>query len=313
MAFLTVSFIVHGDYSHIETALDSLFAQTQILCDVYVTINTGEAPQVDHLRQRYPTVRFLINERSRGFASNHNAVLRLAQTPYVALLNDDVHVLPHTFDVLVDYLDAHPDVGLVGPLVENPDGSPQLSSFSDPTLLRMIYRISGLSQITRHGGPVRRMAQRIGLAQRLSVESLNTDMRTREVPVIVGVSMVVRREAYLQAGMMDEDTLVYGEEIGWHWRLRQHGWKVALVTEARIIHYNPQSDLMDWKLAEHRKSILNYFIRYRSRWQALAIRAAIIGFHTFYTAVYWPFNRRLAADNWRAAQIGLAWGISTHG
>jgi hypothetical protein len=304
---LTISFIVHDDFSHIEAALRSLQQNTRSLYIAYVTINTGFVPMVDQLRPAFPEVRFVVNDQPRGFAANHNAIMLIADTPYVALLNDDVTFTPGALDTLLAYLDAHDDVGLVGPLVQNPDGTPQLSAFSDPSLFRMLYKISGLGSLTRHGGLVRRMLQRFGLARRLGVESLNTELITHFVPVIVGVSMVVRRQAYLDAGLIDEGTLMYGEEVGWHWRLRQHGWKLALVTEAQITHYNPQSELTGWKLAEHRKSILQYFLNYRSRTQTLIIRCAIIGVHTIGTLVYLPLNRAKSRAHWQAVKVGLYW------
>ncbi len=308
-ALLTISFIVHDDFSHIQTALHSLQENTHIPYVTYLTINTGFAPAVDQLRLEYPSAIIVINDHPRGFAENHNVIMRLADTPYVAILNDDVCLNPGTLDTLVAYLEAHPDVGLVGPIVQNPDGTPQLSSFNDPSLFRMLYKISGMGYLTRHGGLVRRSLQRMGIAQRMRIESLNTQPVTHSVPVIVGVSMVVRRKAYLDAGLMDEATRVYGEEMGWHWRLREHGWKIVLVAEAQITHYNPQSELRGWKLAEHRKSILHYFSTYKSKTQAAIIRIAIIGTHSLMALCYFPFDRKTAHDHWQAVKIGLYWKL----
>jgi N-acetylglucosaminyl-diphospho-decaprenol L-rhamnosyltransferase len=213
-AQVTVSFIVHNDYSHIQNTLENLYATAQTPCVVYLTLNTGESAQSDQIRAKFPDVRIRVNAAPQGFAANHNAIMKLAETPYVALLNDDITFQPGALDTLLEYLQAHADVGLVGPAVENPDGSPQLSTFSDPTLARMLYHISGMNRFTQHGGLVRRLLQRLRIARRLNVESLNTEPVIRDVPVVVGVAMVVRREAYLQAGLMDEHTLFYGEEIG---------------------------------------------------------------------------------------------------
>ncbi|MCC7207910.1 MAG: glycosyltransferase [Anaerolineae bacterium] len=288
---LTVSFIVHEDFSHIWTALSSLYSSTELPVQVYLTVNSGLAPEVEALQRKYPDIKILVNETRRGFAANHNAILRLAQTPYIALLNDDIQIHAGALDTLVRFLEDHQDVGLVGPLIVFPDGSPHLSSFSDPSLFRMLYVISGLSSLTRHGGLIRHTLQWIGIAQRLGVDSLKTDQSTRPVPVIVGVSMVVRRAAYEEAGLMDETTVVFGEEFGWHWRLRQHGWRIYLVAEAQVTHFNLDQEAKGWKLVEHRKGILGYFVRYRPRWQAALIRAALLTVHSVGATVAWALRR----------------------
>jgi GT2 family glycosyltransferase len=297
---ITAHLIVHQDFSHIYDALRSLIENTHIPMQVVVTVNAGSIEDTEQLQHTFPNVHVKMNQQAHGFAANHNAVLRLANTPYVVLLNDDVVVQSNALDTLVAYLENHPEAGLVGPLIVNPDGSPQQSAFSDPSLFRMLYKISGLGHLTAHGSIVRRLVLQVGLVNAASFQTTSGD-----VPVIVGVCMVVRRSAYQMAGVMDEDTLVYAEEFGWQWRLRKQGWRVVLVSEARITHFNPQQELTGWRLAEHRKGILNYYLRYRSHWQALMIRAGIVFFHTLWAVLNMPFRHSEAHSHWLAVRVGL--------
>lgn len=307
---LTVSFIVHNDFSHIGAALDSLYQTTTMPMQVYLTINSGAEAEVERIRATYPQVQTRINAQPIGFAANHNAIMRLARTPFVALVNDDVTFQPQALDRLVGYLEAHADAGLVGPRVLNPDGSMQLSTFSDPALLRMLFHISGLGKFTAHGGVFRLFLQRTGIARLLRVESLNREPTTRDVPVIVGVCMVARREAFLQAGLMDEVTRVYGEEMGWHWRLRQHGWRVVFLPSACVTHHNLSQDLSGWKLTEYRKSVLAYFVQYRPAWQAFVIRLSIVLTHLLAALVNMPFRRDAARTHWQTVRMALTWKLA---
>ncbi len=304
---VTVHFVVHYDFSHISTALASLYENTQLPVDVYVTINAGQRSEVDGLIAQFPNIHIVVNKTPQGFAANHNRILRRAQTPFVALLNDDVFIHPQMLDRLVEHLERNPDVGLVGPKVLNPDGTPQLSVFSDPTLLRMLWRISGISRLTEQGGIIRNTVQRFRIATWLSPESLRPLDFDRSVSVVVGVSMIVRRSSCLDAGLMDEDTLVYGEEFGWHLRLRQHGWKVVFVSGACITHYNIEQKVQGWKLVEHRKGILNYFHRYRPRWQTRVIRGGIVMAHGLAAIFQIPFDSAQASAHWKTVQLGLTW------
>lgn len=312
---LTAHFIIHDDFSHINRALMSLRDGTQQPHAVWVTINRGAAEQVAAIGRRWPTVDIQQNAAPQGFAANHNAAMRRCQTPYIALLNDDIAVHPAALDHIMAYLEANPDVGLCSPQIVNPDGSAQLSSFSDLSLLRALYKISGLGKLTPHGGLVRRLMTRTGLARLLGLESLRpttpADQQPRDVPVAVGVAMVVRRSAYESAGMMDEDTVMYGEEYGWHYRLRQAGWRVVLLPGATVTHYNPTTDLTGWKLAEHRKSLIALFTRYKPRWQSWLIRSAIVFFHSLYALLNWPFNRAESRAHAQAVRMALAFKLAS--
>jgi len=307
MNTLAVHLIVHDDFSHIYRAIDSVRANTAIPHEIHVTVNAGSPREIQNLRDTYPAISITTNPIPKGFAANHNSFMRLAETPYVALLNDDIYVHPHALDRLVEYLEAHPVVGLVGPVVKRTNGQTQASAYSDPTLPRMLFKILGLGYFTRQGSFLRHAVQETALAEIFDVESLKPQEYTRSVPVVVGVSMVVRRAAYEQAGLMDEDTLLYGEEFGWHWRLRQHGWQIALVADALITHFNETQDLSGWKLAEHQKSILNYFLLYRPHWQAAVIRASIVLAHAPLALLCLPFNQEWAHSHWQAACVGLTW------
>jgi GT2 family glycosyltransferase len=305
---LTVSLIVHDDFSHIHQTLACLLAMPAPPERIVVTINTTASQvEIERLQHTFPTIHLLINAEPAGFASNHNRVMALAATPFIALLNDDITFDPDAMDALIGVLQAQPDVGLVAPRIQSPDGSSQLAVFSDPTLFRSIYKISGAGSFTQQGGLARRILHRSGVAGLLGVESLNPDPTMREVPVARGVCMITRREVYQQVGGMDDDTRVYGEEYGWHWRIRQGGWRVMFVPQVVITHFNLSQPLDGWKLAEHRKSILNYFIRYRPCWQAQIIRASIVIFHGLWALLNLPFSRQRFDQHWQAAQVGLRW------
>lgn len=303
---LTVSIIIHHNFTYIRDVLNALLQHTTIPITIYVTFNTGNSAEGMSLQSEFPQVRYLVNETPQGFATNHNHVMKLAQTPYVALINDDVKIPPHMVDQIIQYLESDSQAGLVTPRVLNPDGTPQLTSFNDPSLWRMVYKISGLGYLTRQGSMGRNLLVRIGLNRLLKVSSLETITKSQSVPVAVGVAMFVRRHAYEEAGLMDEDTRVYGEEYGWHLRLRKLGWKVVVAGDVSIIHFNSEQELPGWKLAEHRKGILSYFHRYRPEWQANFLRATMIFFHGLRTLLSLPFSRKRAISEWQVVQMAIA-------
>jgi hypothetical protein len=303
---LTVSIVVHGNYKYIAPALQSVFQTTSLPCQVIVIINTGDDPLVDELRLHFPQVEFVVNQHPHGFASNHNYILQRAVTPYVAILNDDILLHGSVLDQLVQYLEQHPQVAVIGPRLNNPDGSQQVSVYSDPSLLRSLYRISGLAQFTSQNSRIRHLLQRSGVLRGVKVESLHFDNRVRSVEIIKGAAMVVRQSAVKTVGLMDETTLMYGEEPDWHLRFRQAGWQVIYFPEVEITHFGlgqANLKLRGRILIEDRRAILYYYVKHHPQWQARLMQTAIISTHLVWSMIWFPFNRLRSRDHLKVVQM----------
>lgn len=305
---VTVSLIVHRNFSYIADAVRSIYATTTTPPVIYVIINAGTEAETAAFRATFPEVQVIVNEKPVGFAANHNQIMRCAETAFVALLNDDIRLHDGALDTLLAYLQSHPDVGLVGGQLFNADGSKQVSVYSDPGLLRSIYKISGLASLTHQRSPLRRWLLRLGLGRLLHVESLVDNERVRDVPIIKGAVMVVRRAAYEQVGLMDETTLAYGEEADWHLRLRKAGWRVVFVPDAHITHYGQGQatlSLQGQSLIEDRRATLHYYHKHRPMWQAALIRGVIVISHGFWGGVWLAFNRQKSRVHFATAALGL--------
>lgn len=309
--YLTISIIVHGDFSHIRAALESIPRATAYPPRVIIVVNLATPEQTRALREAFPQYEFIVNAHPQGFAANHNRVMALALTPYVALLNDDIVLHEGALDMLTEYLDTHPTVGVVAPKLVNIDGSYQVSMYADPTLLRMMYKISGLARLTRQGGIVRTVLIRSGL---MRLPSLRVPREAESVDIVKGAAMVVRLSAYRQVGGMDEVSKAYGEEADWHLRFRQAGWQVAIVPQAVVTHVDSgqsQLKMQGWQLVEDRRAILNYFIKHKPAWQARMIRLTIVIVHGL-MGVLWAIMRSPRAEgHLQAARMGLRWRRTT--
>jgi hypothetical protein len=57
----------------------------------------------------------------------------------------------------------------------------------------------------------------------------------------LGAAMMVRRETIQQVGLLDDDFFMYCEEIDWCKRIREAGWEIYCLPEAKIVHFAGQS------------------------------------------------------------------------
>ena len=95
-----------------------------------------------------------------------------------------------------------------------------------PTPSASFYYAFGLAKLFPH---VRKF-------QQYQLSYLDPD---EEYPVdsLVGAFMLVRREAFEQVGLLDEDFFMYGEDIDWCYRMKQAGWEIYYYPRTSIIHY----------------------------------------------------------------------------
>lgn len=204
--------------------------------DIWVVDNGSRDDSAALVRERFPDVRLIVSPRNLGFAGGNNLALRqiLAEAPpgparrhhYVLLLNTDCFVEPDTIARTAQFLDRQPDVGIVGPKVLLPDGRLDLACRrSFPTPASAFWKLTGLS---------RRFPNSPRFA-RYNLTYLDPD-KTYEVDSVMGAYMMVRLAAIDDAGLLDERFFMYGEDLDWAYRIKQHGWRVFYYADARVLH-----------------------------------------------------------------------------
>jgi hypothetical protein len=191
-----------------------------------VVDNASSDGSCEMIRREFPEVRLFSNQSNVGFAKGNNQGLQEARGRFILLLNPDTKLFPSSLRIMVEFLDSHPDVGAVGPLLQNPDGSLQPSCNPAPTLFREIWRLFHLDKLY----PL--------ASYRQSAWDRHTP---RQVDVLQGAYLMVRRAALDDVGELDAAYFMYSEEVDLCYRLRKAGWGLVWVPEAKVVHYGGQS------------------------------------------------------------------------
>jgi len=188
----------------------------------WVVDNASRDGTVELVRERFPTVRLLVNDRNHGFAAATNAGICEGSAPYVLALNPDVELRPGTLDVLLDLMRERPEVGIAGCRLERPDGSfDHASRRSFPTPLGALGHLSGVGRRAR-GGPFAQY--RAPSVERGRVDAVN------------GAFMLLRREALEGVGLFDEGYWMYMEDLDLCFRFAEAGWTTWYEPGATAVH-----------------------------------------------------------------------------
>jgi GT2 family glycosyltransferase len=169
---------------------------------------------------------------NRGFTGGNNAILKPAMEAsepprYFLLLNADTIVRPNAFKGLLDFMDAHPKVGIAGCRLEEPDGTPQRSAFRFQSPASEFE--SGLKL-----GLVTRLLQRRIVAPPVRDEIFETDW-------VSGACMIVRKEVFRDIGLLDEGLYTYFDDCDFCFNARKAGWSTWYVPTGRVVHLVGQS------------------------------------------------------------------------
>lgn len=233
------------------------------LSEVLVVDNASDDGSPDMVEREFPTVRLIRSAKNLGFAAANNVAIQASRGDAVLLLNSDTELLPAALRRLVDAMERHPIVGVVGGRLLNPDRSFQ-SSFADfPTLLSEILLLTKLSRLIRPAT--------------FPSYPEHDSREERVVDWVVGACMLVRKAAIDTVGLLDEGYYMYTEETDWCYRMRAAGWLTLYVPEARVLHWSGQSAnvVPEAKRLQLYRSKTRFLAKHRGRGQAATFRVLV--------------------------------------
>ncbi|MBN1846504.1 MAG: glycosyltransferase family 2 protein [Sedimentisphaerales bacterium] len=237
--------------------------------------STDHSPQA--VAERYPEVILIRNDENLGFSRANNLGLARSRGRYVALINSDVVVRPDCLTHLYDYMERHPEVGMLGPRILNPDGSLQVSCRHFPSVWNNLCQILGLNRL-------------FSRSRRFSEPFMHywPHDAVHDIDVLSGCFWFVRREALRQVGGLDERFFIYGEDIDWCRRFHEKGWKVRFLPEAQAVHYHEASSSNDPLrfYIEMQKADLQYWQKHHGSRGRAAYRLLILLRHALRLPVY---------------------------
>ena len=215
---------------YVDMCLGSLDHIKDIPLEIIVVDNASTDGTTELIANNFKGFKLFRNEENLGFAKANNIGIRNSRGRYVCLVNSDVTVPAGCLSSLLNYMEANPGVGMVGPQMVDPDGTVRRSTMRYPSLRSAIGRALGID--------------RFPLVSRLLGSQMVSDFRhdrIADVEILNGWFWIVRREALDQVGLLDERFFIYGEDLDWCRRFRKAGWRLVFYPIAKAIHYGGAS------------------------------------------------------------------------
>jgi GT2 family glycosyltransferase len=199
--------------------------------EIIVVDNASEDQSKEIIGGQFPEVLFIGLKKNIGFGKACNIGVRHSHGEYLLFLNPDTLISHNTLEVCLRFMAGHPDIGILGPKIINPDGSLQSGCRrSFPTPLNSFYYLFGLARLFPH-------SKRFGA---YNLNYLDSDL-SLEVDAVAGSFMFMRRVVFKEIDGFDEAFFMYGEDLDLCAKVKQNGYKVWYHPETRIIHFKAQS------------------------------------------------------------------------
>jgi len=231
------------------------------VAEVIVVDNASSDGSPDVLESGHPEVTLVRTGANLGYGAGANRGIGMADAEFVLVSNPDVAVHPGAVAALARAIGAEPTLAVVGPRIEESDGSRYPSARRFPSLVDAAGHalLAGVA-------PGNRFSARYRMAD------LDPSAPT-EVDWVSGACFVARRRALVELGGFDEGYFMYAEDTDLCWRARRAGWGVAYVPDAVVTHLQGVSTARHpyRMLVAHHRSVLRFAVRTTSGWRRLAL------------------------------------------
>ncbi len=217
--------------------LRSVYEQTRDTPFELIVIDNDSADgSADAIEREFPRARLIRSSENLGFARANNVAAREARGEYLLLLNPDTVVLERAIDRLVRFAHARPEAKIWGGRTLDGKGRLDPSSvWAEMTAWSAVCRGLGLSALCSGWS----------LFNGEAMPGWDRDSE-REVDVVTGCLLLIRRDLWERLGGFDEGFFMYGEETDLCLRARGEGARPRMTPEATIVHYGGASEAVRW-------------------------------------------------------------------
>ncbi len=216
---VAVVVVSYGSGVHLNRLLNALQPQLHRIQRILIWENHPRAP-LPHDLFLHSRVTVYRSRKNLGFAAAVNRAVRTLSplTEYIWLLNPDAWPLtPDFLDRALEILSQRPDVGVLSPAVQYPDGRLQPVVKYSAGFQEALFARTGLLGFLRTSGPT-------------------PPTQPGPVPYTAAVSWLIRGEVFHRLGGMDERYFLFYEDTDFCRKVRASGYIIWYEPSLRVVH-----------------------------------------------------------------------------
>jgi GT2 family glycosyltransferase len=209
---ISIVIVTYNSAKTIGDCIESVLAELG-QDDELLVVDNASRDETCSIVGSYATVQLIRNSENLGFSAGCNVGLRVSKGEYLLLLNPDTILRPEALSRLKARF-ADEQLGAVGPVSNNVSGQ-QFVGFHLPEPTSS----SGLTHEQLHDYFLNEMYGRSALTK-----------------LLIGFCLMTRRSILDKVGLFEEDLFLGSDDLELCWRLRSHGYRLAIATDIYVQH-----------------------------------------------------------------------------
>lgn len=206
---------------------------------IYVADNASSDESIEVVKDKFPSVRIIQNDKNYGFAKGYNLALQNVEEEYYALVNSDVEVTENWLAPILSIFDTEPNTAII---------QPKILDFKNKEFFEYAGAAGGF--IDKYGYPFCR--------GRIfdSIEKDNHQYNDlAKIFWASGACFFIRKDVFRKLNCFDDDFFAHQEEIDLCWRAFNLGYMTKYTYKTVIYHVggatlnegNPQKTFLNFR------------------------------------------------------------------
>lgn len=217
MEKVSIVIVSMNKLSNLDICLPSIEKFTRVPHDVYVVAYMFDEENLKKLKEKYPYVNVIESNKIRGFAENNNLALRMVDSGYIYVQNDDTEYKEPVLDRLLESLKATPGASVMSPVLKRGDNSIQFCGRRKYSFLSFLKAQLGFRRNTSS-----------------MYENGEGIFKTYNVS---GAGFLISRDLFKKMGWFDERYFFCPEDIAFSTLLNKKGYHCYVDANVTMVHY----------------------------------------------------------------------------
>ena len=229
MMEVSIIIVTYQSDNDIEPCLKSIYDCTiDIEFEIIVIDNASIDNTLHRIKQNFPKVILFQNKSNLGFSKANNKAVSASSGKYLFFINPDAILVENSIKILLSNYTKEHNSGILGPEINNSDGSLQLSAGYLPSIYTTLYELFGLYLFL----PQSWFGYRIYPANQ---------KENILVGWVTGACFLVSKKYYNEIGGFDKNYFMYMEDVDFCRRIQLLKKKIVYTKSTKVIHMKAQS------------------------------------------------------------------------
>lgn len=213
-------------------AIKSVVEKTQgIDFEIFVVDNNSQDGSIEAIEKEFPQINIIKNIANTGFGAANNIAIKRAKGKYILCLNTDTLLINNAIKIMYDFMEKEDskNIAVCGGTLYNENSNYIMSYANFPNLFNSL----SFSWILKRLFPM--------------IRNKKEPTNIKEVDFITGADIFFRKSILDKVGLFDETFFMYAEEVDLCKRIKNEGYSIKIIPQAKIIHLEEKSSKNFWE------------------------------------------------------------------